>query len=333
MKIVYLIVASLSLITFTNSNLEAQDPLFPNSVVSNDIDFILGSDEDEFSSLTFIGLDDKEMPSSISNELFDEDTYVFEATFSDGETIEIWCHSTFPTQEDAQEYADKVCPRLGKLPTFQRNMLDHVVVHFGDAGAFAEIEGQFIILYSDNIDARISTNDLEETIFHESVHASYQFMYQNDNIWTGAQSSDPTFVTNYAQDNPQVEDMAESALFAYTFLAHPGRLSEEIENWLEENIPNRLDFFRYIYQFNSTTTDEYPEINIISYPNPTTNKVYLVLDQINDKDLISIFNSSGNLMLSLDAKSGQNIIDLESLPNGVYIISIPGYRRTRLIKQ
>ena len=66
---------------FLSSQTKAGEPLFPNSVVSNDIDFIVDTDPDVFTSLAFIGREDKEMPGSASGDLFDEDTFVFEATF------------------------------------------------------------------------------------------------------------------------------------------------------------------------------------------------------------------------------------------------------------
>ncbi len=143
---------------FISIKTHAGAPLFPNSVVSNDIDFILDTDPDAFTSLTFIGLDDMEIPGN-GDELFDEDTFVFEATFSNGKVTGIWCHSSFGTQGSAQEYADKLCPRLGKLPFVQRDMLDHVCINTGNHTAFAETQGHFFVLYSENMDACISTHD------------------------------------------------------------------------------------------------------------------------------------------------------------------------------
>ena len=315
----------LSLLIINCSIAIGQEPLFPNSVVSNDIDFIREADPDSFMSLAFIGLDNKEMPSSISNNLFDTGTYVFSATFSDGETLEIWCHSSFQSQAAAEEYANKLCPRLGKLPAFQRNMLDHVVIHTGNAGAFAEIQGQFFVLYADNIDSRISTNDLEETVFHESVHASYQFMYQDDSSWLSAQSSDSAFVTEYGQANPRLEDMAESALFAYTLITFPGRLSEDIENWLLTNIPNRLEWFGVIYTDISETSEEIEMPRLTLFPNPSNGVFTLELENIGPHDLVYIYNlTTGISVTSLTAENGSNLVDLNGNPDGVYLIRIKG---------
>ena len=324
--IIYMIINS--------SHLTAQDPLFPHSVLSNDIDFVLDTDLDVFENLNFIGLANKEMPGDPNGgDLIDTNTFVFEANFIDGNSLEIWCHSSFLTEEAAKEYADKLCPRLGKLPDFQRNLLDHVVIHNGDGGAFAEREGQFFILYSENMDELISTHDLEEIVFHESVHASYQFMYQNDQSWLDAQVQDPTFVTEYAQNNPQREDLAESALFAYTLITYPGRLDSDIEQWLKDNIPNRLEWFGLIYESITSTDVISPKFEIHIYPNPTNEKCTVFLEGENIKDQIHLYSlSNGKLVKSIDAKSGNNEIDLQGLPNGSYFLSILGFEKELIIK-
>lgn len=328
----YFFICLLFAIIISNET-KAGDPLFPNSVVSNDIDFILDTDPDEFTSLVFIGRENKEMPGN-GNILFDEDTFVFEATFSNGKIVGIWCHSSFITLETAQEYADKLCPRLGKLPFVQRDMLDHVVINNGDHTAFAETEGHFFVLYSDNMDDRISTHDLEETVFHESVHASLQDLYENDPAWINAQVADPSFVTYYAQSLPHLEDMPESALFAYTLITYPGRLSSDIENWLNENIPNRLEFFRNIYP-TSTTDISTNVIEFITppYPNPTQGNITVILEEAKHDNHINIFSVTGRLVKSIVAQKGQNEISLGKLPEGVYVLSATGHKMTKIIKQ
>ncbi len=311
-----------------------QNPLFPNSVTSNNIDFILESDPDTYVNFSFLGLANKETPGAPNGgSLFDINTFVFSVAFSDGETLEVWCHSSFGSRAAAQEYVEKLAPRLGKLPVFQRNMLHHVVIHNGDGGAFAEIQGQFFILYSENMDDRIGTNDLEETVFHESVHASYQFMYENHPDWTNAQNADPTFVTVYAQDNPQLEDLAESALFAYAYLSYPGRLDATIETWLEDNIPNRLAFFEAFYSRATNVVKNKNQPIIKVSPNPT-NSTFTIRGI--DKSLNTngaIYDINGKLVKSFDCTSIEFIeIDLSSFENGLYIISLTGYKNAKVLK-
>ncbi|MEL6592763.1 MAG: hypothetical protein AAFQ68_21880 [Bacteroidota bacterium] len=223
-------------------------PLFANSIVSTDIDFIRTTDPDAFTNLAYIGQADKEMPDKRNDNLFDTNTYVFEAEFTNGKIVELWAHSDFGSVMAAQEYAEKLCSRLGKLPQFMRDVLNHVVIHKGDAGAFAEKDAQFFVLYSDNMDTRISNNDLEETVFHETVHVALDLPYATSASWIRAQDKDGAFITDYAQEFPEREDLAETAIFVYTLQQYPGRLSSEIEEWIAGNIPHRLGFLKTVFE-------------------------------------------------------------------------------------
>ena len=222
-------------------------PLFRNSVVSTDIDFITSDDISEFIELKYTGRSEREMPDKRSDILFDKEAFVFEAVFSDAE-IGIWLHSDFVDLQIAEGYARKLAGPLGKLPQTMRKGLKHVVVHNGDQTAFAEHLGNFFVVYSKNMDTRISNNDLEETVFHESVHATMDYRCKEaESGWNQARVKDNSFITNYAADKPEKEDLAESALFAYTMIKYPGRLDPNIESWIRTNIPNRLSFFKTIF--------------------------------------------------------------------------------------
>ncbi|WP_299062627.1 hypothetical protein [uncultured Polaribacter sp.] len=218
------------------------NPLFPNSIVSTEIDFIRKMDEDLFESLSFIGREDKEMPDSRTDILFDTDTFIFQVNFTEGNPIEIWAHSSFITQEAAKEFVQKIVNRLGKLPDLIRNNISHIVLHKGDATAFAEAEANFFVVYSDNIDVRISNNDFEETVFHESVHATLDAIFLQNSEWILAQQNDNSFITEYAKNNSTKEDLAETALFVYTLNKFPERLPDNVRAWMNLNISNRIDF-------------------------------------------------------------------------------------------
>lgn len=225
----------------------SSSPLFRNSIVSTNIDFIRNSDTDSFVALNYVGQSDKEMPDSRNDDLFDTNTYVFEATFTNGKKVGIWSHSSFGSKEAAQIYTERLTSRLGKLPEFMRDELSHVVVHKGDAGAFSDDRGRFMVLYSDNMDIRISNNDLEETVFHETVHASLDLAYARSSEWIAAQEADGNFITDYGKEFKTREDLAESALFSYIMITYPGRLSPEVENWVKTYTPNRHEFFKTIF--------------------------------------------------------------------------------------
>jgi hypothetical protein len=221
-------------------------PLFVNSIASTDLDFIKATDPDAFESVVYKGQEEKEMPGGTSDEIIDENTYVFEASFTNNKKIQIWAHSNFGSKNNAEVYVNKLTDKLGKLPVFLRDQLLHVVVHKGDGGAFAEDLGKFFVLYSDNMDTRIGNNDLEETVFHESVHVALDLQYAESDSWLKAQKDDNLFVTNYAQSRPKKEDLAETAIFVYTMMKYPERLPANVEEWVKTNIPNRYKFLKEV---------------------------------------------------------------------------------------
>jgi hypothetical protein len=222
-------------------------PLFRNSIVSTDLDFIVSDDPSAFKALRFLGRKTREMPDRRSDELMDKETFVFEATFNDGSQVEIWAHSSFKSAEKAEHYALMLSAPLGKLPPVMRGKLSHVVIHQGDATAFGEAEGHFFVIYSENMETRVRDHDLEETVFHESVHATLEATYQKNREWLAAQAADTGFITRYAAENPSLEDLPETALFAYTMLKNPGRLSEDVASWVRRHMPNRLAFFQRVF--------------------------------------------------------------------------------------
>ena len=70
----------------------------------------------------------------------------------------------------------------------------------------------------------MAEHDLDETVFHESAHIALAPLLSSDPDWYSNQIADSNFITQYAGEKPDKEDIAESALFAWTMLHHPGRL-------------------------------------------------------------------------------------------------------------
>ncbi len=225
----------------------ASEPLFPNSVVSNDLDFIRTDDRGVFSCIGYKRETRAEMPDKRGGELMADGVFSWSAQFKDGTSIEVWVHPDVGSRDAARKLALHAAYRVGKLPTFMRSRLNHVVIHEGNETAFSEDTGRFFVLYSKNMATRLRNNDLEETVFHESVHATLDVPMSASAAWKQAQRTDGDFVTSYARDNPDQEDMAESALFAWALLIHPGRLPKSVEEKVRTVMPNRLAFFRELF--------------------------------------------------------------------------------------
>lgn len=222
-------------------------PLYNSSIVATDYDFILETDPDAFVRLEDQGTGPAEMPDKADDSAaLIQQAFLFVALFSDGTRINLAMDSDFQTQDHARNEALRYTPRLGKLPTALRRGVDRVVVHQGGAEVTAFSDVGLIVLYADNATKRIKTHDLEETVFHESVHAAWDKMHGSSVAWQAAQKKDGGFVTDYARKNPQLEDLAESALFAFTLIHHPARIPEQEATWLAHTIPNRIAFIEQL---------------------------------------------------------------------------------------
>lgn len=223
------------------------DPIFPNSIVSNSLSFIELTDDATTYCMGFTGRETKEMPGGPTDDLFENDVYIFETNYTDGTTVEVWATSRFPSESAASSEAEEIAMRLALLPTFMRETLKHVVLHTGDSGAFAEKIANFFVVYEDNMSFRRSENDMEETLFHESIHATMDNMYQDgDPRWANAQQTDPGYITEYAKERV-TEDMAESAIFAFTDKYFPNRLPEEVTKGMFNIMPNRIAYLQSIF--------------------------------------------------------------------------------------
>jgi len=223
-------------------------PLFKNSVASTEIDFIHTDDPSIAFRMDEMGRERKEMPDKRSgdgdDDLFLENVRVFKLTYSDGTIVEVWASPQL--EESATLYARHCADAMGKLPHALRSQLNHVVIHFGNESAFAEENGGFFVVYSENIDIRLANNDFEETIFHETIHVALEAKHARSAAWLQAQKEDRAFITQYAQERPRKEDLPEFALFAYTYFKHPERLSQRVQDELTQKMPNRLKYLRQV---------------------------------------------------------------------------------------
>lgn len=223
------------------------NPLFKNSVVSNDIDFIKPGDRGGFACLIYRGTSRQEMPHKGRRGLFADGVHVFDARFVGDVTVPIWAHPKIGPNADIKAITTQVAKAMGELPVFMLGRLDHVVINDGDYPASGEDEGRFFVVYHKNMLKRIQTRDIQETIFHEAVHATLDIPYAKSKAWRAAQKADGGFITNYARDLRNREDLAETALFAWAMHAHAGRIGSQVEARVRATVPNRLAFLEGLF--------------------------------------------------------------------------------------
>jgi hypothetical protein len=167
------------------------------------------------------------------------DAHLFRARFTDGAKIEIAVNPEFDAAT-ARTLANRFARPLGQLPSSLRAGIARLSIHGGDE-AFHAGTGQ-IVLYTEKTDQRASYRHLEESLFHEAVHASWDDAHRLAPGWQAAQAADGGFLTKYAAKNPEREDLAETALFAFAILHHPDRLPPADTADTKRAVPNRIAY-------------------------------------------------------------------------------------------
>lgn len=168
--------------------------------------------------------------------------YLFQAQYADGASIEIAINPEFGSPENAREQAELYAPALGRLPSSLRDGIKRFSVHDGRRGFHAGTGG--IVVYADTTANRLSYDHLEESLFHEAVHASWDHAHRLAPTWIAAQRSDGMFLTEYGQKRPEREDLAETALFAFAILHHPDRFPPVDTKVTLEAVPARIAYIR-----------------------------------------------------------------------------------------
>ena len=127
-----------------NLSPSAGKPLFPSSVVSNDIDFIKSTDASVAYCIAFQKTGRAKMVDKRHNRLLTLNVSFFVVRFADGTRVGLWVHPDLGPRAVILHYARHVARGLSHLPSAMRETLSHVVIHHGDETAFAEDEEHFL---------------------------------------------------------------------------------------------------------------------------------------------------------------------------------------------
>ena len=165
--------------------------------------------------------------------------HLFLARYSDGAEIEIAVNPEFD-EGTALALANRFAQPLGQLPTSLRAGIGRFSIH-GGAESFHAGNGQ-IVVYTEMADQRASYAHLEESLFHEAVHASWDDAHRLSPGWQAAQAADGGFLTDYGAESPDREDLAETALFAFAILHHPDRFPPVDTADTQRAVPNRIAY-------------------------------------------------------------------------------------------
>ncbi len=175
--------------------------------------------------------------------------YSFNAKFSDQTFIEIVVNPEFESAYTARESIYPIVYAMGRVYAPLRRGVGRIVLHRGNkglhAGGYIKDYGQ-VVLYLGTVADRLRENHLEESLFHESVHAAWDKKYAYTELWRAAQLADDAYITQYAKGSN--EDMAETALLVYGLRTNPDAVPANVSEALTELVPNRTKVIRSIME-------------------------------------------------------------------------------------
>jgi len=202
---------------------------------------IKNTDPTTFKTLTDAGQEIRFIFDRRINSFINLNVYLFNAEYSDsGLKIEIQVNPEF-SQDEARGHAEKYAIVIGQLPKALRLRVEKVWIHDGKqpfGGA-----NNSLLIHVQQGDDYINNRILEEIIFHEACHTSLDGLYANNPNWINSQKKDNNYISTYAKDFPEREDMAESFLPYFAVTYRKDRISLNTYNKIISTIPNRIKFF------------------------------------------------------------------------------------------
>jgi hypothetical protein len=206
-----------------------------------DPDIVRASEISAFESATYAGQGTRTMFDRRPGDWINVNAYLFNAVFSDGLTAEIQVNPEFGSESAAQIEADIYGQVIGQLATALRSNMETVWIHKG-VEAFGGGNNN-ILIHTGQSALYTADGILEETLIHEAAHTSLDPFYANNADWLAAQQADNEFISTYAQDFPDREDIAESFLPYVAIRYREDRISQTLRDQILQTMPNRIAFF------------------------------------------------------------------------------------------
>lgn len=168
------------------------------------------------------------------------DAYLFDVRYA-GQDVEFRVNPEFGDSVAAQAEVETYAPALGQMPTVLRSAITHVVVNAGHelwGGG-----GDGILIHTGTGKDYIRDGFMEEILVHEAAHSALDTAHRHSPGWRAAQTADGIFISVYARDHPDREDIAESFLPYLAVRYRPARLTSVDRETIATTIPNRLAYF------------------------------------------------------------------------------------------
>lgn len=207
--------------------------LGPNTIVE--------SDPSRLQSLSYLATTRRTIPDNRVRMDTDTEVHVFAADFDNGQRVEMVVNTAIAPLSAAERQAEFYARILGQLDPIVAAGVQTVWIQPGNANITGPFGG--IVVHTGTASDFISRGAMEEVMAHEATHATLDAIYLDSREWQQAQKSDVAFISEYARDLVETEDLAESYV-AYLIVKNAARNPPALVQQIETGIPARLAFFR-----------------------------------------------------------------------------------------
>ena len=205
-------------------------------------DVITTTDSTTLSSVTSLGRGMRLMHDDRVQDTATVNAHLFEALFADGFTTQLQVNPEMDSTTALAE-AEQYAHILGQMPSSLRSAVDTVWVQGGEGDWWAIWWRGTLLLHLDFGDELLGVGLAEEIMLHEMSHMGLEEQLDTTAAWAAAQAADGRFITDYAAEFPDSEDMAESFVAWVSVRYRADRLPAGVLSTIEATIPNRLAFF------------------------------------------------------------------------------------------
>ncbi len=172
--------------------------------------------------------------------------WLFTASCDGSKEIEIQLHpdshkGTVGESNKRLNTAQAFGKAMGQLPRILRSRVQHIQINPSQStGGRGLAHGSTVAIHGPLSD---NSSNWIGVLAHEAAHVSLDWMWKTTSAWKAAQRADGGYISGYAREYPNREDIAESfpAYLAYRF--RPERIRRDLEAAIFEAMPNRIAFF------------------------------------------------------------------------------------------
>jgi len=184
---------------------------------------------------------------AVNWDVIDVEAYKFEVLFDDNIRTNVNVRKVDYTQAEAAVLAKEYATSMGRLPAFLRQGIDNINLLKGEGrnwtGAYQT--KSLNLQVGGYLEEKFKSQKiLEETLMHEACHATIDGKYygteDGKKAWKEAQTQDNMFISLYASQNPDREDVAESIVPYLAVKYRNNRVSEDDYKKMAQAIPNRI---------------------------------------------------------------------------------------------